>query len=156
MSKLTNNYGKNMLLYTSNWGDMKTFKLMPADKDCPYDEVIYDPSTKLLVVITKNKKDNFQFVPRLTQDGDPIPKKKRIAGDNEPYQQQRVMMNLSQEHYIIDEEEQKSFIDSFAVNSDSYDYGSIMNPSPIINPNSNKVLDASGNPVSSKKIKEKV
>ena len=46
MSKETE-YGANMLIYTTFWGNEKTFKLMPINKECPYTEVIYDTQTEL-------------------------------------------------------------------------------------------------------------
>lgn len=47
---------KTMLLVTSSWGSKKTFKLIPADLSCPYNEAIYDIDSKVLAVIGKEKK----------------------------------------------------------------------------------------------------
>ena len=65
-------YGKNMKAYTSHWNDRETFKLFPTTNDCPFAEVIYDPTRTLLVVISKFKKQNLQLVPKLDDNGNPI------------------------------------------------------------------------------------
>ena len=62
---MNNNFGKNMLMFTTHWGEQETFKLMPVTTDCPYSEVIYDPSTTLLVVIGKTKKTVVVFSRRV-------------------------------------------------------------------------------------------
>lgn len=36
-------HGKNMLLLTTYFGQAKTFKMMPINRECPYMEVVYDP-----------------------------------------------------------------------------------------------------------------
>ena len=51
-------YGNNMLIISAIWNKADTFKLIPITKMCPYSEVIYDPLTSLLVVISNNTKEN--------------------------------------------------------------------------------------------------
>jgi hypothetical protein len=115
------NYGKNMLLHTSYWGDKDTFKMLPVTQDCPYAEVIYDPTTTLLVIISKISKENLQFVPKVNEQGDMVPvKRPRANGKN--YCESRISMQLLQEYYLTTKEEQESFIEQFAINADSYDY----------------------------------
>jgi hypothetical protein len=114
-------YGNNMRLFTSYWGDADTFKLMPVTDDCPYAEVIYDPSTTLLVVISKLQKDNFQTVPRLDEDGTPI-KAKKPKLNGIPHKEQRIVMSVLQEYYIVNKEEQEEFIKDFAINASSFPY----------------------------------
>ena len=43
---------KNMMLVSGNWGPYETFKLIPVNTDCPYVEAIFDPSGKILAVIS--------------------------------------------------------------------------------------------------------
>jgi len=119
MSKTT--YGQNMLLITSYWGDKDTFKLMPISNDCPYSEVIYDGSTTMLVVISKDSKEQFQTVPRLDEDGS-MQKAKKPKQNGKPYKEQRLTMSILTEHYIVEKEEQEAFIKSFAVNAEEYNY----------------------------------
>jgi hypothetical protein len=118
-------YGKNMLLITSYWGNADTFKLIPIADDCPYAEVIYDPATTLLVVISKIEKENFQMVIKLDSDGNPIQAKKPKA-NGKPYAEQRSRLNTLQEYYLPEKEEQEEFVKSFAVNADSFDFKRFM------------------------------
>lgn len=114
-------YGQNMLLITSYWGNADTFKLIPVVDECPYAEVIYDPATTLLVVISKIQKENFQMVIRLDNDGNPI-QAKRPKTNGKPYAEQRSRLNTLQEYYIPEVEEQEEFIKTFAVNADKFDF----------------------------------
>jgi len=113
--------GQNMMLITSYWQDKDTFKLMPITDDCPYMEAMYDPSTTLLVVLCKTTKENYHFVPKLDDNGRRIPIKNPQAGEN-PYKEQRVLMNLQHEFYLTDPAEQEEFIKMFAINAGTYDY----------------------------------
>lgn len=115
------NYGKNMILFSAEWNGNKSFRMMPVTSDCPYNEVIYDPATTLLVVISKFKLSNFQFVPKLDDHGEPVPvKRPRPSGT--PYRETRILMDKLQEYYIDDIKEQEKFIKEFAVNADEFDY----------------------------------
>ena len=49
----------SMLLITSSWADKPTFKLMPIAESSLFVEGIYDTDSKVLVLITKIKKDSF-------------------------------------------------------------------------------------------------
>ncbi len=114
-------YGKNMLLITSYWANKDTFKMIPITNDCPFSEVIYDPSTTLLVCIGKTSKENFQMVPRLDEDGN-SQRVKKPRDNGKTYKEQRTTLNVLHEHYIVEKDEQESFIKSFAVNVEEYDY----------------------------------
>mgnify|MGYP003652322551 CR=1 FL=1 len=153
MSKL--NYGKNMRLYTSAWMDQKTgsgyktLKMMPISEDCPYAECIMDRSAEgtALVIISKLKKQNLQKVPRLTDLGDPEPAK-RPRPSGKDYKEQRVSVEMFQEYYLMDKEEQISFIKEFAVNAEEYDFEVYLEPvteSAIMkNTEEGKILDSKG------------
>jgi hypothetical protein len=144
-------YGKNMLLITSYWSDKDTFKLMPITNDCPFSEVIYDPSTTLLVVIGKTSKENFQMVPRLDEDGNPQPVKKPKA-NGKTFKEQRTTLNVLHEYYIVEREEQESFIKSFAVNAEEYDYDKFLRnidkEPTIMEVEKPTLVDESGKPLS--------
>lgn len=114
-----------MKLFTSFWGNNKTFKMMPVVEDCPFIEAIYDPSTMLLVVISKSKHEKLQMLERLDADGSPI-KAKKPKLNNKPWQEQRVSMNILQEYYITEEAEQEEFIKEFGINAESFDYKKMM------------------------------
>lgn len=121
--KKENSYGKNMKLVTSYWGnDSTSFKLIPVSNDCPYAEVIYIPDTTLMVVISKIKKENFQMLNKLDDNGD-IEYSKTTGRDGKKQpKQRRTQVEIFQEYYIINFEEQEEFIKEFAVNADTYNY----------------------------------
>ena len=154
---MTKNYGKNMLLHTSYWGNADTFKLMPITMDCPFTEVIYDPGTTLLVVISKIKKENFQYVPKLDDDGETM-KAKKPKQNGKAIREQRVLMPVLQEYYITDPVEQEAFIKQFAVNPE-YDYSRFlrdMDSEPTIVPAEKAPLvDAKGMPLKKAKLAKK-
>ena len=143
-------YGKNMRLYTSYWGESKTFKLMPVLESCPYTEAIYDPMTDMLVVISKNKKQNLQLVPRLDENGNKI-KSTKPKQNSIPYKEQRVPMDVLQEHYLISREEQENFLMKFAVNIDTFNYEEFFKKeaSDIVVPEPIPLVDDKGTPLKS-------
>lgn len=115
--------GQNMQLYTSFWGQHKTFKMMPVTEDCPYMEAIYDPNVDMLVVLNKVEKENMQMVERLDENGDLKPTKMQQARSNgKKYQEQRVQMRVHQEHYIVERNEIDAFIKRFCINAEDYDH----------------------------------
>jgi hypothetical protein len=144
------NYGQNMLLITSYWGDKDTFKLMPLFQDCPYSEVIYDPSSSMLVVISKDSKEQFQTIPRLDEDGSMV-KAKKPKTNGKAHKEQRVTMNILTEHYVVEKDEQESFIKAFAVNAEEYDYSKFlrdMDKEPtIMSVETPGLVDGTGNPL---------
>ncbi len=143
-------YGKNMRLYTSYWGESKTFKLMPIKESCPYVEAIYDSMTDMLVVISKNRKQNLQLVPRLDENGNSI-KSTKPKQNSVPYKEQRVTMDVLQEHYLIDRSEQEAFIAQFAVNTSDFDYEQFFKKEEekIMVPETAPLLDDKGVPLMS-------
>ena len=115
-------FGKNMFLHTSYWGDRKTFKLMPVTEDCPFTEVIYDPATTLLVVIGRHHKQNFETVPRLDDNGDAMLVGKGSRPNGKSIREQRILMDVLHEYFLVERDEQINFIEQFAVNTTAYDY----------------------------------
>ena len=113
-------FGKNMLLFTSYWGDNETFKMLPVSEDCPYAEVIYDPTTTLLVVISRIEKENFQLMPRLDDNGQPM-RSSKPKENGKPYKEKRETIKVLQEYYIVEKKEQEAFIKMFAIN-DTFKY----------------------------------
>jgi len=120
--KKTDAYGKNMLMISTYLGKSNTFKMIPINQDCPYSEVIYDPTTTLLVVISKIQKENFHMTARLDEDGNPM-KAKHAKANGKTYKEKEVVMKTFQEYYIPEYDEQVAFIESFGVNADSFNWG---------------------------------
>jgi hypothetical protein len=151
-------HGKNMKLFTSYWGDKNTFKMMPLVEECPFTEVIYDPSTTLLVVISKLKHQKFQMMERLDEDGNAIQAKKPKM-NGKPWKEHRVQLEVLQEYYLTEKEEQEEFIKEFAINADSFDYAKFMrdieNESAIHIPEQPALVDEKGVPLKSAKIGKK-
>jgi len=120
---MTNNvYGNNMLLFKSALGEHDTFRMIPVNKECPYLEVVYDPATTRLIVITKNNKQSFQFIPKVTGDGDLSMIKGKPRPNGTQYREERVLVDIQDEFFIMDKEEQQVFVESFAVNADIFDF----------------------------------
>jgi hypothetical protein len=78
---MSSNIGGNMLLVKSSWNEDQTFRMIPLSMDCPYVECIWDPGTKVFVVISRITKTTLHMLPKLDDNGDPAPlKTKRPNG----------------------------------------------------------------------------
>ena len=60
---------KTMMLVESTWQDTITFKMIPLSNDCPYVECIFDPSSKVFVIISKVTKTSLHMLPKLDEYG---------------------------------------------------------------------------------------
>ena len=117
---MNNTIGGNMLLIKSVWNEGETFKLLPLTNDCPYIEGIYDPSTKVLVMISRVSMTKFHMLPKLDDNGDPSPLKVKRA-NGRLVKEERKTVETFQEFYIDNDEAIHALIDIFAVNRD-FDY----------------------------------
>jgi hypothetical protein len=112
---------KQMLIIHSAWNQKRTFKLISISKDCPYNEAIYDPDQKILAVISKEKKESFQLVPKFTDKGDVLYLKgNRENGKN--YAEERRAIESWYEYYLDNVEDIKHFIDLFAENASTFEF----------------------------------
>ena len=112
----------SMMLVTSSWGNDKTFKLIPITPECPYNECIFDVSSKVLAIIGKEKKESFHMLPKLSDDGDVLHLKIGRRSNGKDYKEERKMLTTFYEYYIEHPEEIVSFINMFALNAESFDY----------------------------------
>lgn len=118
---MSNPIGANMLLIQSDWNEDKTFKMIPLTNDCPYIEVIYDPSSKVLVMISRVSMTKLHMLPKLDDNGDPAPLKvPRKNGRS--VKEERKTIETFQEFYIDNVDAIDALIDIFAVNKDKFDY----------------------------------
>lgn len=118
---MSNPIGANMLLIQSDWNEDKTFKMIPLTNDCPYIEVIYDPSTKVLVMISRVSMTKLHMLPKLDDNGDPAPLK--VPRKNgRAVKEERRSIETFQEFYIDNAEAIDAIIDIFAMNKDKFDY----------------------------------
>ena len=105
---------KTMMLVESTWQDTKTFKMIPISNDCPYVECIFDPSSKVFVIISKMTKTSLHMLPKLDEYG------KAISG-NKGAKQERRSIDTFQEYYIEDVKTIKEITDHFAINAKKFD-----------------------------------
>jgi hypothetical protein len=122
---MSNILGGNMLLIKSSWNEGETFRLLPLTQDCPYVECIFDPSTKVFVVISRVIKTTLHMLPRLDDNGDPAPLKVKRA-NGRMVKEERKQIETFQEYYVEDKDAMESLINIFAVNKESFDYKKFM------------------------------
>ena len=118
---MSNTIGGNMLLIKSDWNEDQTFKLIPLTVDCPYIEGIYDPSTNVLVMISRVSMSKLHMLPKLDDNGDPAPLK-MPRKNGRTVKEERKTVETFQEFYIDNIDAINSIIDIFAVNKDKFDY----------------------------------
>ena len=110
---------KSMMLVSSEWNGKPSFRTIPMTANCPYVECIFDPESKVFVVISKTKRNTLQMLPKLDEYGQPL------AG-TKGTKQERHKLEVFQEYYISDVESIKSFVAAMAFNPD-FDYLSYLN-----------------------------
>jgi hypothetical protein len=108
------------MLIRTKWNQAKTFKLIPISLNSPYNEAIYDPQEKILAVISKEKKESFQLVPKFTDKGD-IQYTKVARENGKNYAEERRAIESWYEYYIDDVDDMRAFVKMFAVNADDFD-----------------------------------
>jgi hypothetical protein len=108
---------KSMLLYSSDWEGIPTFRLMPITSDCPYLEMIFMPRHQGLGIMNRQAKQMFKFIDKVDDKGNIV----MIKGTNQPAQE-RKLVNVEYEYFIINKEEIANIIELFATNVDSFDY----------------------------------
>ena len=118
MSKI----GQNMMLVNSSFRGVKSFSLIPVAEDCPYSEVMYDPASSVLAVITKIEKKMFRMIAKLDDDGNPKLLKTPNKQTGEIHQKERVELTTLTEFYISDKKDINDFVNIFAINAESFDF----------------------------------
>ena len=113
---------KSMFLISSSWAGSPTFKLIPVSQDCPYNEVIFDPSSKALAIISKETKTTLHMLPKLTDTGDVMRIKVHKRENGKDYAETRINLETFYEYFIEEKSEILHFITSFAVNADNFDF----------------------------------
>ncbi len=120
------NIGQNMMLVSSSFRGVKSFNLISVTEDCPYVEGMFDPSTGILVVISKTMKETFTMLPRLDESGNPQKLKFPNKETGKVIKEQRVSINTFSEFYITEKEEIENFLAIFAVNFKDFDSAQYM------------------------------
>lgn len=117
---------KSMLLITSSWGANKTFKMIPATPDCVYNEAIFDLDSKVLALISKEKKESLHMVAKVNEWGDVVPMKIGKRSNGKDYAEERKSLETFYEYYIENAEEVKDIVSRLAVNADTFDITSFV------------------------------
>ena len=110
---------KSMILVQSTWQEAQTFSMIPISESCPYVECIFDPGTKVFVVILKITKTTLHMLPKLDEYGIAITGVKGTKQD-------RNKIEIFQEFYIEDQAGILDIVEHFAINAKKFDYKSFM------------------------------
>lgn len=105
---------KNMMIYAAKWNDVDTFRMLPVTNDCAFNEAIYDPTEKVLAIISKDAKEKPMMMPKLSDKGLPIQVKRPDGSLG--LQEQRVVLEAYYEYYISEKDDIKSFVENFSIN----------------------------------------
>lgn len=114
------------MLITSRWVNKKTFKMIPTTSQSPYNEAIFDLDSKVLALISKEKKESFHMLPRLNEFGDLQPLKIGKRSNGKDYAEERKTLDTYYEYFIEERNEIENFVKTFAVNSKDFDIKSYL------------------------------
>ena len=123
---MSNKINPSMMLITASWQGFPAFKLIPVTSDCPYTECLFDPTSKVFVVITKTTKTSLHMLAKLDDNGDPQTLKAAPRANGKTIKESRVSLTTFQEHYIDNMTDAKQIIEMFAVNHDTFEFQSIL------------------------------
>lgn len=112
---------KTMMLVQATWQEKQTFRMIPIAESCPYVEIIFDPETKVFVVISKIRKTSLHMLPKLDEYG------QAVAG-GKGMKQERHKIEVFQEFYVEDASAIEELIKIFAINT-KFDYKKFLNAS---------------------------
>ena len=111
----------SMMIVQATWNETQTFRLIPIATECPYVECIFDPATKVFVIISKITKQSLHMLPKMDENGDPVAcKVKRPNGRN--FKEERNKIEVFQEYYVEDKIAIEDLINLFAINASTFDY----------------------------------
>jgi hypothetical protein len=116
----------SMMIVQATWNETQTFRLIPIVTECPYVECIFDPATKVFVIISKITKQSLHMLPKMDENGDPIASKtKRMNGRN--FKEERNKIEVFQEYYVEDKIAIEDLINLFGINASAFDYNAFIN-----------------------------
>jgi hypothetical protein len=118
--------GQNMMLVNSAFRNVKSFTLIPVSLDSPYTEAMFDPASGILAVISKVMKKSYHMVPKLDDNGDPIRLKIPNKQTGKTVKEQRVQVDTFSEFYLTEKSDIETFIHTFAINANEFDYSEFM------------------------------
>jgi hypothetical protein len=106
---------QSMMLVQATWQDKQTFRMVPVTTDCPYVECIFDPGTKVFVIISKIRRTSLQMLPKLDEYGQP-------TTGSKGRKEERHKVEVFQEFYIEHLDAVKDLVELFAINAKTFDY----------------------------------
>jgi hypothetical protein len=106
---------KTMMLVQATWQESQTFRMVPIDATCPYVECIFDPGTKVFVIISKIRRTSLQMLPKLDEYGQP-------TTGSKGRKEERHKVEVFQEFYIEHLDAVKDLVELFAINAKTFDY----------------------------------
>jgi hypothetical protein len=110
-----------MMIVQATWNETQTFRLIPILEECPYVECIFDPATKVFVIISKIRKQSLHMLPKMDENGDPVPcKSVRPNGRN--FKEERNKIEVFQEFYIEDKVAIEDLLHILATNAKTFNY----------------------------------
>ena len=110
-----------MMLVQATWNEKQTFRMIPIADSCPYVECIFDPDTKVFVIISKQTKQSLHMLPKLDDNGDPM-QIKHARPNGRTFREERHKIEVFQEFYVEDKSAVEDLIKLFAVNAKKFDY----------------------------------
>jgi hypothetical protein len=114
-----------MMLVQATWQEKQTFRMIPIMDSCPYVECIFDPDTKVFVIISKLTKQSLHMLPKLDDNGDPM-QIKNPRPNGKTFREERHKIEVFQEFYVEDKIAIKDLIHMFAINASTFDYDQFM------------------------------
>ena len=106
---------KSMLLITAPWTrEENTFRMIPANINCPYLDVVYNKEKKALEITSMFKRSEYVLFAKIDDNGD-VEKRKTPKVDPETGEQMVVKQERRNAEII-------AFVQTFAVNADKIDY----------------------------------
>lgn len=118
-----------MMLVQATWQEKQTFRMIPIADSCPYVECIFDPDTKVFVIISKQTKQSLHMLPKLDDNGDPM-QIKNARPNGRTFREERHKIEVFQEFYIEDKAAVEELIKLFAVNAKKFDYKQFLGIAP--------------------------
>jgi len=122
----------SLMAVHSTWGQKPTFRLIPITNDAVYSEGIYDPDSKVLILMTRETKQQFHMVQKLDDNGFPIPMKiGKSHPDGSVNKKERKQVETYTEHYLVNVGDIDLFMSSFVFNKE-FNYKQFIEASPIM------------------------
>jgi hypothetical protein len=100
--------------------------MIPVTKDCVFNEAIFDLDSKVLALISKEKKESLHMVAKVNEWGDVVPMKIGKRSNGKDYAEERKSLETFYEYYVEDINEIKDIVSMFAVNAEFFDITSFL------------------------------